>query len=125
MGHSVLAPARGGGLGAPATLRTALAGFVLLAAALLNPAVAGAQTSTATATATFTATPQASTATATPTVAASATATATPTLTPTATPQPPNAIQSENSLPGDPAWGDFTTPNTPAGISGYGSRISV
>jgi hypothetical protein len=41
------------------------------------------------------------------------------------TPAVRNAIQTENSLPGDPSWGDFAAPNDPTGISGYGSKISV
>jgi Bacterial Ig-like domain (group 3)/Fibronectin type III domain len=41
------------------------------------------------------------------------------------TPATLNAIQIENSQPGDPNWGDVTEPPTPAAISGYGSQISV
>ena len=41
------------------------------------------------------------------------------------TPAQLNAIQAENRLPGDPNWGDFTEPPTPAAISGYASQISV
>ena len=41
------------------------------------------------------------------------------------TPAVRNAIQTENSLPGDPSWGDFAAPPDPTGISGYGSKISV
>ena len=40
-------------------------------------------------------------------------------------PAPLNPIQVENRLAGDPNWGDFAAPPTPAGVSGYGSRISV
>ena len=41
------------------------------------------------------------------------------------TPAAANPIQIENTLPGDPNWGDFAAPATPQGISGYGSRISI
>ncbi len=36
-----------------------------------------------------------------------------------------NAIQAENSLPGDPTWNDFSASLTPDLISGYASKISV
>jgi len=36
-----------------------------------------------------------------------------------------NAIQDENSLPGDPTWNDFNAPAQPDVLSGFGSKISV
>jgi len=36
-----------------------------------------------------------------------------------------NAIQMENSLPGDPTWNDFATVLQDDAISGYGSKISL
>ena len=36
-----------------------------------------------------------------------------------------NAVAFENSLPGDPSWGDFAAPPDPTGISGYASTASV
>jgi hypothetical protein len=36
-----------------------------------------------------------------------------------------NAIQRENSLPGTPGWNDFTAPDAPDTLSGFGSTISV
>jgi hypothetical protein len=37
----------------------------------------------------------------------------------------PNAIQIENTYPGDPSWNDFTANLQPDALSGYGSRISI
>jgi N,N-dimethylformamidase beta subunit-like, C-terminal/HYDIN/CFA65/VesB-like, Ig-like domain/Cep192 domain 4 len=36
-----------------------------------------------------------------------------------------NAIQTENSLPGDPTWGDFSANLSSTALSGYSSPISV
>ena len=36
-----------------------------------------------------------------------------------------NAIQAENSLPGDPTWNDFNANLDPTALSGYSSPISV
>src|SRR5438034_9063510 len=36
-----------------------------------------------------------------------------------------NAIQTENNLPGDPNWNDFSASLTQDALSGYGSKISV
>ena len=36
-----------------------------------------------------------------------------------------NAIQAENSLPGDPNWNVFNPPTADTTLSGYGSKISV
>jgi titin len=44
---------------------------------------------------------------------------------PAVTPAVLNPIQVENSLPGDPNWGNFAAPPDPTGLSGYGSKISV
>src|SRR5215510_11022083 len=37
----------------------------------------------------------------------------------------PNAIQAENSLPGDSTWGDFNANLSQTALSGYSSPISV